>query len=183
MPRPVRRRLELRFRVQALGTRRGCLPSLALTSTVPSRSQSASAVPKALRPLPKRPPTLQAFRSVLSRTSLVSTRKRSTVPFHTPAATGFNSGEQEKYTIFSCRCAGESVSRSANRPIAQSAALLIQNAKLLRFHPGFLTQFWLIWRGVSDTSRQVEAERESWRGVSDTSRQLESVTEAGRAAR
>ena len=120
MPRPVRRRLGSRFRVQALGTRRRCLPSLALTSTVPSRSQSASAVPKALRPLPKRPPTLQAFRSVLSRTSLVSTRKRSTVPFHTPVATGFNSGEQEKYTIFSCRCAGESVSRSANRPISRA---------------------------------------------------------------
>ena len=155
MPRPVRRRLELRFRVQALGTRRGCLPSLALTSTVPSRSQSASAVPKALRPLPKRPPTLQAFRSVLSRTSLVSTRKRSTVPFLTPAATGFNSGEQTKYTIFSCRCAGESVGTRSHltiRATAQSAARLTQNAKRLRSHPGIPTQFWLIWRGVSETN-------------------------------
>ena len=149
MPRQVRRRLGLRFRVQALGTRRRCLPSLALTSTVPSRSQSASAVPKALRPLPKRPPTLQAFRSVLSRTSLVSTRKRSTVPFHTPAATGFNSGEQAKYTIFSCRCAGESVSRSANRPISRATHTKRQTAPLPSGAP---TQFWLIWRGVSDTN-------------------------------
>ena len=147
MPRPVRRRLELRFRVQALGTRRGCLPSLALTSAVPSRSQSASAVPWAMRPLPKRPPTLQAFRSVLSRTSLVSTRKRSTVPFHTPVATGFNSGEQEKYTIFSCRCAGESVSRSAQPPNQPR-----DSHKTLRSHPGIPTQFWSIWRGVSDTN-------------------------------
>ena len=132
MPRPVRRRLGSRFRVQALGTRRGCLPSLALTSTVPSRSQSASAVPKALRPLPKRPPTLQAFRSVLSRTSLVSTRKRSTVPFHTPAATGFNSREQAKYTIFSCRYAGESrrTTPPHDPPTAKSATRLTQTTPL-----------------------------------------------------
>ena len=142
MPRPVRRRLELRFRIQALGTRRGCLPSLALTSTVPSRSQSASAVPKALRPLPKRPPTLRAFRSVLSRTSLVSTRKRSTVPFHTPVATGFNSGEQVQYIISACRCVGK-VGAECRTPRAR----MRQVAR--RRYSGMGTSFTPIWRSDS----------------------------------
>jgi len=47
------------------------------------------------RPLPNRPPTLQAFRSVLSRTPSVSTRRLFKVLVRTPIATEFNSGERQ----------------------------------------------------------------------------------------
>ena len=50
-----------------------------------SRSKSAAAVPDVNAPLPDRPPTLQAFRSVLSRTRPVSTQRLSWLPFVPPS--------------------------------------------------------------------------------------------------
>ena len=51
----------------------------------PSRSKSAASGSRHRRPLPDRPPALQAFRSVLSETTSVSTQRLSRLPFLPPS--------------------------------------------------------------------------------------------------
>ena len=82
MPRPTPTTLGLCFRVQACGT------SWSLTFLI---GQCGSLDQ---RTLPNRPPTLQAFRSVLRVTPSVSTRKVSMALVLTPAAARFNPGER-----------------------------------------------------------------------------------------
>jgi len=95
MPHQCRRRLGRANSAQAHG------PSLALAFRIGLCGSLDQ------RPLPNRPPTLQAFRSVLSRTPSVSTRRLFRVLVLTPVATEFNSGERGYSITFSSVRTGE----------------------------------------------------------------------------
>ena len=82
MPRPVPTTPGLRFRVQACGTSRSLTFQIGVCGSLDQR------------PLPDRPPTLQAFRSIHRETPSVSTRRLSMALVPTPAAARFNPGER-----------------------------------------------------------------------------------------